>query len=266
MTNRYLTVVIHDVAPATWGACQRLMTLVQAEARAAGVRVPLTLLTVPAMHGEPATPAFVRWLHQQASRGHELALHGLTHRDEAPPPRSWRERFLRRWYTAGEGEFAALDAEESGERLSLGRRWADALRLPMRGFVAPAWLLSDGAFHAVEEAGFAYTCTLTELVAWPGRRRLHARSLVFSTRTWWRRALSVLWNTTLAWWLAPAPLMRLELHPADADHAAVRRCWRRILRRALRDQRRRPLRLHEAAAHLHPRDPRRGTRNAMAAA
>ena len=266
MPHRYLTVVIHDVAPANWSACQRLMTFAQAEACTAGVRLPLTLLAVPAMHGEPATPAFVRWLHHQAGRGHELALHGLTHRDEAPPPRSWRERFLRRFYTAGEGEFAALDAEGAGERLSIGRRWAEALRLPMRGFVAPAWLLSDAAFDAVEDAGFAYTCTLTELIAWPGRRRLHARSLVFSTRSWWRRALSVLWNTALAWWLAPAPLMRLELHPGDVDHPAVRRCWRRILRRALRDQHRRPLRLHEAAAHLQPRPPRRGPRHAMATA
>jgi predicted deacetylase len=136
----------------------------------------------------------------------------------------------------------------------------------MRGFVAPAWLLSDASWHAVEEAGFDYTCTLTELVAWPGRRRLHARSVVFSTRSWWRRTLSVLWNSALAWWLAPAPLLRLELHPGDADHAAVRRCWGRILRRTLREQQRRPLRLHEAAAHLRPRQPGSGTRNAMAAA
>lgn len=264
MPHRYLAVVIHDVAPATWSACQRLMTLVQAEARAAGVRVPMTLLAVPAMHGQPATPSFVRWLHHQARHGHELALHGLTHQDEAPPPRGWRERFLRRWYTAGEGEFAALDAEEARERLGLGLRWASALRLPMQGFVAPAWLLSDGAFRAVEQAGFAYTCTLTELVAWPGRRRLRARSLVFSTRSWWRRALSVLWNAAVAWWLAPAPLMRLELHPGDADHPAVRRCWRRILRRALREQHRHPVRLHEAAAHLRPRHPRAG--HALAAA
>jgi len=266
MPHRYLTVVIHDVAPSNWSACQRLMTWVQAEARSAGLRIPLTLLVVPAMHGEPATTPFVRWLHQQAQRGHELALHGLTHRDEAAPPRSWRERLVRRWYTAGEGEFAALDEEEAAERLSLGRRWAEALHLPMQGFVAPAWLLSEAAFGAVEDAGFAYTCTLTELVAWPGRRRLQARSLVFSTRSWWRRMLSVVWNTALAWWLAPAPLMRLELHPADADHPSVRFCWRRILRRALREQHRRPLRLQQAAAHLHPRRPRDGTRNAMAAA
>jgi predicted deacetylase len=263
--HRYLTVVLHDVAPSTWAACLRVLTLVQAEARAAGVRLPLTLLVVPAMHGAPATSRFVRWLHHLALHGHELALHGLTHRDEAPPGGGWHDHALRQWYTAGEGEFAALDRVESARRLSLARAWAQALRLPVSGFVAPAWLLSPDAWRAVESAGFAYTCTLDEIVAWPGRRRLHAPSIVFSTRSAWRRAASVVWNTQLGRWLARAPLLRLELHPADADHPAVGRCWTRILARALREQQRRPLRLDELASRLRHTRSQTGTPNAMAA-
>jgi hypothetical protein len=43
-----------------------------------------------------------------------------------------------------------------------------------------------------------------------------------------------------------APLLRLELHPADADHPAVLRCWTQLLSDALRT--RVPLQLREAAA------------------
>jgi uncharacterized protein len=263
--HRYLTVVLHDVAPANWSACQRVMAQVQDEADAAGVRVPLTLLVVPAMHGKPATTPFVRWLHHLARSGHELALHGLTHRDEAAPPVGWRERLLRRWYTAGEGEFSALDRPQAAQRLSLARIWARTLRLPVQGFVAPAWLLSDASWEAVEAAGFSYTCTLNEFVAWPDRRHLRAPSIVFSTRSSWRRVMSVLWCSLLSRWLHRAPLLRLELHPHDADHPAVRRCWTRILARALREQQRRPLRLDEVASRLRHGRRRGGTPNAVAA-
>jgi len=77
--------------------------------------------------------------------------------------------------------------------------------------------------------------------------------------------LSVVWNTLLGHLLARAPLLRLELHPADADHPAVRRCWMRILGRALREQHRKPLRLDEVASRLRTRHRRPGTPNAVAA-
>lgn len=247
--DRALTVVLHDVSPATWPACLRVMVQMHHVARKAGTRLPITLLVVPAMHGEPTTPAFVRALHHLIGHGNELALHGLTHSDDAPPRGGWFDHLLRRWYTDGEGEFSALDHAEATRRLALGCAWATALRLPIRGFVAPAWLLSPASWDAVESAGFAYTCTLNEVVALPGRTSLHARSLVFSTRSPWRRVASAAWNTLLAGWVRRAPLLRLELHPQDADHPAVRRCWSRILARALRDGRQ-PLRLEEVARQV----------------
>jgi len=247
--DRALTVVLHDVSPATWPACVRVMVQVDQVARKAGTRLPITLLVVPAMHGEPATPAFVRTLRHLAGHGNELALHGLTHSDDAPPQGGWIDHLRRRWYTDGEGEFSALDHAEATRRLALGCAWTTAVRLPMRGFVAPAWLLSQASWDAVESAGFAYTCTLNQVVALPGRTSVHARSLVFSTRSAWRRLASVAWNTLLAGWLRHAPLLRLELHPQDADHPAVRRCWSRILARALRDGRQ-PLRLDQVARQI----------------
>ena len=260
--DRYLTVVLHDVSPATWPACQRVMRQVRRVARREGAHLRLTLLVVPAMHGEPATADFVRALRYLAHHGHELALHGLTHRDDAPAGRSWFDHALRRWYTNGEGEFSALDHSEAAQRLALGRAWSMALHLPMRGFVPPAWLLSEPAWDAVESAGFDYTCTLNEVVALPGRRRLFARSLVFSTRSAWRRWASVAWNGMLSMLLRRSRLWRLELHPHDADHPMVKRCWSRILATALRDGRQ-PLCLNQVARHVQGRD---GTPNAVAAA
>ena len=242
-------VVLHDVSPARWEGCTRVLAQLRALARDGDVSLPLTLLVVPEMHGVPgASSQYLRWLHRLARSGHEMALHGLTHLDTGPAPKSLAERLIRRSYTAGEGEFAALDAEAAHERLARGLAWACEHGLAMPGFVAPAWLMSEASYQAVADAGFRYTCTLNRIVALPGRQTLHAPSLVFSTRSAWRRGLSLIWNRSLAWRQRDAPLLRLELHPHDADHPAVLRCWSRVLARALRE--RRVVRLSEVAALL----------------
>lgn len=231
---RRLCVVLHDVAPARWGGCLRVLHAAGEVAAEAGRALPLTLLVVPRWHGDASTPpAYRRWLQRLHRLGHELALHGLTHRDDGAPPRGWRQTLLRRHYTAGEGEFAALGADEAAQRIAAGRAWAAAQALPVTGFVPPAWLASPAALDAVADAGFAYTATLTRLLALPARRALAAPALVFSTRSAWRRVLSLAWNRARARRHAAAPLLRLELHPDDADHPAVRRCWQRLLREAL---------------------------------
>lgn len=242
-----LCVILHDVAPARWAGCERVLAEVQACAQRAGVSVPMTLLVVPQMHGESAWPApHLDRLRGWAGAGHELMLHGLTHRDDAAPPRRLREWLLRRHYTASEGEFAALTQPEALQRMQAGRTWARRQGLSMPGFVAPAWLLGPAGLEAATQAGFTHTCTLGQVISLPRRQALPAPSLVFSTRSAWRRASSVAWNRLLARRAQQAPLLRLELHPADADHPAVLRCWTELLGDALRE--RVPLRLREAAA------------------
>ncbi|WP_156391757.1 MULTISPECIES: DUF2334 domain-containing protein [unclassified Roseateles] len=239
-------VVLHDVSPARWEGCQRVIKELRRCAADAGVALPLTLLVVPRMHGDAALPArYLHWLHGMAGAGHELALHGLTHRDEGPPLRGLRDYLLRRHYTAGEGEFAALSHADATRRLNEGRAWAQTHGLPMSGFVAPAWLLGESGLQAAADAGFAHTCTLNEVIALPHRQAMPAPSLVFSTRAAWRRGLSLAWNPLVARRARRAPLLRLELHPGDGDHRAVVRCWTGLLSEALRT--RAPLRLAEAA-------------------
>lgn len=220
---RALTVVIHDVAPATLPACQQMLELIAAIAP-----LPVTLLVVPHYHGAPADPAFERWLDGRLAQGDELALHGYTHRDEGRF-RSWADYLRRCWYTAGEGEFAALDEAEAARRLAAGRHWFAAHDWPLEGFVAPAWLMSQGTRRALIDQGFAYTATLSRLIELPSQREVRSQSVVYSTRAAWRRASSLVWTKAVAFAERQAPLLRLELHPPDLEHPAVRASWLKLL-------------------------------------
>lgn len=239
MTPRQLVIVLHDVAPSTQPAIDRVRQVLDA------VQPGLTTswLVVPRHHGQRPTAPWAARLDAAVAAGDELVLHGWRHVDDQPL--AWHDAWLRRHYTAGEGEFAALDASQALHRLQAGRRWFLRHRWPLAGFVAPAWLLSRPSWQALQRSGFAYTCTLTRLVALPRIDAeghvdpgavLESRALVWSTRAAWRRWMSCAWNAAVARRLRDAPLLRLELHPHDADHASVRRSWTRVLEQALQDR------------------------------
>lgn len=247
-----VAVVLHDVARARWRDCRAVMRCAQAAAHSAGVGfLPLTLLVVPCLHGQPNPPRFVRWLRLQSERGHELVLHGWQHRDDATAPRTLRGWWQRRVLTDREGEFAALDEDAARARLQQGLAWMRAQRLPVRGFVAPAWRMNPATWRVLDATAVIDHCsTRLDVVALPERSALRAPPLVFSTRTRWRRALSWAFNALRALQMARAPLLRIELHPGDSAHAALRALWTQVLVRALGAQRRRPLRLSQVAALL----------------
>jgi len=220
--GRVLCVSLHDVAPATWPQCQRLL----AALRAVGP-IPLTLLVVPAYHRLPVADAaaFDRALEARLAAGDELALHGFTHLDEGPPPRGWRQRFVRRAYTTGEGEFAAIGADEATRRITQGIDWFAQRQWPLAGFVAPAWLLGPGAWQALARFPMRYTTTLRHFHLLPEGQSLLAPSLVYAARNRSGRWLSVRRNDALARLQADRPLVRLGLHPADAAHPElIRHC------------------------------------------
>lgn len=123
--------------------------------------MPLTLLVVPHYHhGNSGDGRFRAALDQRLALGDELALHGYFHLDEGPRPRPGRDWLRRRWYTAGEGEFAALDSSAAWLRLEAGLRWFAQRDWPVHGFVAPAWLLSPGSWTALRSLPFRYTTRL----------------------------------------------------------------------------------------------------------
>jgi predicted deacetylase len=199
--------------------------------------IPLTLLVVPAYHGAAETvPSFDHQLELRAARGDELALHGYTHLDAGPPARGWREAFARRVYTSGEGEFAALAANEAAERLKLGMQWFARRGWALRGFVAPAWLLGAGGWQAVRQSRLLYTTTWRRFHILRNRQSVDAPSLVYSSRNAWGRALSrqaVSWTALMQ---REAPLVRLSLHPRDVHDRATILHFQKLLEQLLRQR------------------------------
>lgn len=230
--GRWLCVSLHDVAPATWASCQRVLAAVREVAD-----IPVTLLVVPAYHGEcSAQPEFERAITSQLAAGHELALHGYFHLDPHVPSDivDWVRR---RIYTAGEGEFCGLSEQEARERLTLGARWFAANGWPLAGFVAPAWLLGCGAWKALHgHDGLQYTSTLTKVIVLPESHAIRAPCLTYSVRSTWRRPTSIIWNTVLSRITRSSQVLRLGLHPSDAEFPSVTRSWQRLLERAMADR------------------------------
>jgi predicted deacetylase len=234
--NSHLCVVLHDVASSTLQMCERVIHAVDEVAP-----VPITLLTVPRYHCEPASPHLRQWLVHRQAVGDEIALHGYTHQDDGTP-RHFIDALKRRHYTRGEGEFCGLDAVQAKIRLHAGMRWLARQGLRPHGFVAPAWLMSEGTWEALSEQPFGYTCTLRQLVLLPERTSLVSQSIVYSCDSAWRRQASLIWAGAVAAAERNNPVLRLELHPRDADHPAIRRSWQGLLERHL---------LHRRASTLH---------------
>ncbi len=225
---------VHDVAPATWPECEALLALADRFA------APVTLLVVPHYHGgvrADADPGFVAAVRARLARGDEIVLHGYLHEDRGADPRSPVDWFRRRVYTAREGEFAAVDASTATALIARGRALLAATGLPPAGFVAPAWLMNAATLEAVGRSGLRYASARDALIALPARRRIAAPSLVYSTRSRWRRVLSRRWNAAGARALRGAPRLRAALHPADARYPSIIADWERLLAR-LSDERR----------------------------
>lgn len=227
MKESSLCVVVHDVADATRAACERVLGAVAEVAP-----VPLTFLAVPRFHHAVPSASFEQWLGGRSDGGDEIALHGYTHLDEGRP-HGLVDRLRRRVYTRGEGEFWDLGADAATARLRAGIAWFDRNGWPLHGFVAPAWLLGSGAWQALRDMRFAYTSTLRHIHLLPGPGRIASQGLVYSTGSAWRRQSSIAWACAVATAQAGNPVLRIELHPRDADHAGVRRSWQRVLEREL---------------------------------
>lgn len=234
-STRAVSVVLHDVAPATWSACQTLLDMIDGLGD-----IPVTLLVVPDYHHRGAIDSdagFCRAIEARLNRGDELALHGFHHLDDSAPPAQGPQQWLmRNVYTAAEGEFSALDAPTAGALLDRGLDRFDALGWPVHGFVAPAWLMSAGTRSALSASRLQYTSTRTALYRLPDWQQTGDPSLVWSVRSAWRRAASRVVNDIQFRRLAKAPLLRLGLHPADAAHPQAVAYWRQTLLQALQDR------------------------------
>jgi len=188
---------------------------------------------VPRYHHEPAAALdqdFCSTMRRCQADGDELVLHGLYHQDDVPTAGTM-DLLKRQIYTAGEGEFAALDKHEAAARIHEGLAWFEAEEFEVSGFVAPAWLASPGTWQALADTPLQYTTTLSGLHLLKDGTELAAQSLVFSSRSIWRRAVSHVVAEAVAFHLRHAPLVRFGLHPIDADYPHVVKHWQRLLQR-----------------------------------
>ena len=226
--------VLHDVAPSTWADYQPFVEAVDALGD-----VPMTWLVVPDFHRHDAldaNPAFRRVLDARVARGDELALHGYYHDDQEPMPNTPRDWFMRRVYTH-EGEFYRLSREAALARLHAGLDMFQRFDWPVQGFVAPAWLMSDGTRQALRELPLSYTSDPQHLYRLPDFSAIDAPGLVWSARSAWRRGLSKIVSDQREQRWREASVIRLGLHPVDMRHRFSRDYWLHTLQRMLAEGR-----------------------------
>lgn len=225
-----LLLVLHDVAPQTWADYQPFVEAVDALGN-----VPITWLVVPDFHKNNQLAAhgdFRRMLDSRVARGDELALHGYFHCDDGPPAHSPRDWFMRRVYTH-EGEFYSLSQTAALARLQAGIEVFRRYNWPLEGFVAPAWLMSDGTRQALRQLPLSYTSDPQHLYRLPDFCVIDAPGLVWSARSAWRRGLSKVISDQREQRWRQAPVIRLGLHPVDMRHAFSRNYWLQTLKRLM---------------------------------
>src|SRR5438067_4003331 len=219
-----VVVSLHDVAPCT----QQITSTIISELGAHGVRV-CSVLVVPDYHHEGPFAKhreFVTWLRALEADGHEVVIHGYFH--ERPPQRkeTLRDQFLTRFYTQNEGEFYDLSYEEALRRILAARDEFHAHGLKPRGFVAPAWLLSEEAEAAARDAQMEYTTRLRTVCDLRVGSVFPARTLVYSVRNSWRRGVSSVRNAVLFRFAKSNLLLRISVHPPDHSHPAI---WKQTI-------------------------------------
>jgi predicted deacetylase len=225
--ERTIAVALHDVEPATFDRCALIRDWLSDH----GVG-RATLLVIPAPDLHPFSdrrPEMVRWLDDRAHAGDAIAQHGLRHARtrRASPLR----QALARLQGGAATEFVGLDDEETHNAVEAGRRVMRLAGLDPRGFVAPAYAYTPALRRELARA-FDWWAGLLGMhrPAGDARRWAAAPALTLGTSSALKRALSPL--AVRAGAGLAGRTLRLDLHPADFEHARHVLALESILRRA----------------------------------
>lgn len=222
MSERLLTIEIHDVSPAHR---TEIDNIYRALVRAG--TAPTTLLVVPGYLDARGRswdlrdhPGLAGWLKRQQENGVEIIQHGLTHRAPGLPPPGLGNAFMHNFFARGLAEFAHLDRAEAKRRLQAGSRILSDCGLYARGFIAPAWQQSQEALQSVRDEGYSYTAFINKVLPLQnGHGRVLSPVLTFDAVNplidCSKRALMRCLEAACVM----VPLVRVALHPTDpVDH------------------------------------------------
>lgn len=223
MNNKTLSIVIHDVAPATFNNVREIIR----DVGEAGFG-HIVLLVVPNYHDRPVTDEVLKeyagYLKDVEQKNFEICLHGYRHIVKEVKG-SAVQKFMGTVYTRNEGEFYQLTEDQADQLVKSGMSTMEELGFKPTGFVPPAWLISDEAMTALEKNGFTYTTRLHNLVLLNSKReKITAPSLVWSVQKRWRVVVSLIYNFLVRQYLKMRnySIIRINIHPPDWDHEAIR--------------------------------------------
>jgi len=232
--QRLLLASIHDVSPRFENEVERLLDLLRPH-----IGTRLAMLVVPNHWGEtpivPGSP-FATRLREWADDDMEIFLHGFFHRDDTTHRRS-ADRLLATFVTASEGEFLGLSTKAASARVDAGRSLLeDVIGRPIDGFVAPAWLYGRGALEALSVK--AIPIAEDHFRVWSpvsGRQLARGPVITWASRTRMRIASSLAAAALLRH--APINILRVGVHPPDANHPILVRSIEKTFRAATKAHR-----------------------------
>ena len=151
-----------------------------------------------------------------------MILHGFYHRDEAR-----HTSRLARWkastMTASEGEFFGLSYDQATARIVEGRALLQSiLDREVEGFVAPAWLYSEGTRRALRDLGVRFAEDHLRVWSPVSGEVIHRSPVVsYASRDRRRIASSIVWSRSASTLLRPLAVVRHATHPHDFDVPAL---------------------------------------------
>ncbi len=214
---RTIAVALHGIEPASFERCALIRDWLDDH----GVD-RVTLLVIPARDLHPVgerSPEMVSWLCERRRAGDSIAQHGFQH--VRLRPGSSPRQMLARAQGQPAGEFLGLDGGETRRAVHAGWRVLKLAGIEPDGFVAPA---------------YAYTSALRETLSlrfrwWAGLLRVHGAASASDARG--TELFAPAWSLATAGPLGrlcsppllrvgallPTSTLRLDLHPADLQHA-----------------------------------------------
>lgn len=223
-------VSIHDVSPAFAGEVAEALAM----CHAAGARP--SLLVVPNFHDRAPLledDAFCAKLRALQARGHEVYLHGFSHRsgdryDGATGHGRIGWLFAQRVVSGGEAEMSDVEPEEGRRRIEAGEKTLADAGLHVDGYVAPAWSMPGWLLPVLAARGYRFTedhLRVYDPLAGVSRGTV---LLNWATRSPARLLSTLAFNRAARHARAVWPA-RIAIHPADLRVLVLRREIERML-------------------------------------